>query len=240
MRHWRPLYASGRPAGHVGGQPALEALAQFCDQNGALVLQRQCIPAGRAELPRRDAGRPGPRHHLLGDVGVNRDHVAPLVLAEPEGVGCKRCAIELGADAGRHRHFGERDQEPAVGDIMHRGGDALDDQRADEIAGHALGRKIDRRRRALLALADFAQVERLAEPAIGLADEQDGLVGGLEGERRRLGEIVDQADAADRGRRQDRPAVGLVVERDIAGHDREIERLAGLGDAADRSRPTGP
>jgi hypothetical protein len=35
---------------------------------------------------------------------------------------------------------------------------------------------------------------------------------------------LDQADAADGGRRQDRLAIGLVVERDIAGDDREIER----------------
>ena len=55
--------------------------------------------------------------------------------------------------------------------------------------------------------------------------------GRFEGERRRCREIVDQADAADGRRRQDRASVGLVVERDIAGHDREIERLAGFGDA---------
>ena len=55
----------------------------------------------------------------------------------------------------------------------------------------------------------------------------------LEGERRRLGEVVDQADAADGRGRQDRAAIGLVVERDVAGHDREVERPAGLGDAAD-------
>ena len=50
------------------------------------------------------------------------------------------------------------------------------DQRAHEIAVPALGGKIDRRRRALLALADLAQIERLAEPARGLADQQDRLV----------------------------------------------------------------
>ena len=43
-----------------------------------------------------------------------------------------------------------------------------------------------------------------------------------EGERHGLGEIVEQADTADGRRRQDRAAIGLVIERDIAGHDREI------------------
>ena len=43
--------------------------------------------------------------------------------------------------------------------------------------------------------------------------------------------VVDEADAADGGGRQDALAVGLVVERDVAGHDREVERPAGLADA---------
>ena len=46
-------------------------------------------------------------------------------------------------------------------------------------------------------------------------------------------DVVEHADAADRRRRQDAAAVGLVVERDVAGDDREIERPAGLADAAD-------
>ncbi len=49
-----------------------------------------------------------------------------------------------------------------------------------------------------------------------------------------------QAHAADGRRRQDAPAVGLVVERHIARHDREIERAAGLADAAHGLRPAGP
>ena len=35
------------------------------------------------------------------------------------------------------------------------------------------------------------------------------------------------------GRRQDAAAVGLVVERDVAGDDGKVERAAGLADAAD-------
>ena len=54
-----------------------------------------------------------------------------------------------------------------------------------------------------------------------------------EADAHHLRPVVDQADAADRGRRQDAAAVGLVVERDIARNDREIERAAGLADAFD-------
>ena len=78
------------------------------------------------------------------------------------------------------------------------GGDgALADEQTNQIAVAALARKVDRRWGALLALADFAQIERLSEPSCGLADEQDRFVGGLESERCGLGEILEQPHAAD-------------------------------------------
>ena len=51
---------------------------------------------------------------------------------------------------------------------------------------------------------------------MGFADQEDRLALGLERQRRRLGEIIEQPDAADRRRRQDAAAVGLVIELDIA------------------------
>src|SRR5262249_9111549 len=59
------------------------------------------------------------------------------------------------------------------------------------------------------------------------------MVSGLEGERRRFGEIVEKAYPADGRRRKDRPAIGLVVERHVARHDRNLERPAGVGYALD-------
>src|SRR5262249_26027221 len=91
--------------------------------------------------------------------------------------------------------------------------------------------EINRGRCALLAGADVAQIYGLPEPALRIADQEDRLARGLESKRRRFGEIVEHTDAADRGRRQDRPSVGLVVERDVAGDDREVERAAGLANA---------
>ena len=54
--------------------------------------------------------------------------------------------------------------------------------------------------------------------------------------RRDLRDVADEPDAADDRRRRDRAAVGLVVERDVAGDDRDAELLGGLGDALDRLR----
>ena len=81
------------------------------------------------------------------------------------------------------------------------------DQRAHHVAVLALLDQIDRRRRALLAAADVAQIERLAEPALRLADQQDRFARGLERQRRRLGEVGEHADAADGRRRQDAAAL---------------------------------
>jgi hypothetical protein len=40
-----------------------------------------------------------------------------------------------------HRHFGERDEKTAVGDVVHRRDDSVADQRAHEFAVAALRRK---------------------------------------------------------------------------------------------------
>ncbi len=47
-------------------------------------------------------------------------------------------------------------------------------------------------------------------------------------------DVLEQADHADRRRRRDRAAVGLVVEGDVAGDDRDLQGAAGVGDSAHR------
>ena len=80
------------------------------------------------------------------------------------------------------------------------------DQAAHEVAVAPLGREIDRRRRAVLAAADLAQIERLRRASPWSRRSAPAL-----SRLRRsamptaCGDVVDQADAADRGRRQDRP-----------------------------------
>ena len=84
------------------------------------------------------------------------------------------------------------------------------DHAAHHIAIALFGREIDRRRRALFAAADIAQIDGLPKPALRVADQQDRFACCLERQRGGFGEIVEQADAADRGRRQDAAAVGFV------------------------------
>lgn len=52
--------------------------------------------------------------------------------------------------------------EAATGDLI--------DHTANHVAIALLGGEVDRRRSALFAAADVAQIDRLAEPALGLAD----------------------------------------------------------------------
>src|SRR5439155_16631551 len=116
---------------------------------------------------------------------AGRQHVAGLVLAEEEAmrrqVGAEWWQRDLRPDAAGHRHFGERDEEAAVAQVM-AGADAPRlDLCADEIAVAPLGFEIDRRRRALFALLDLPEIERGAEMALGVADQDDRLANRLEG-----------------------------------------------------------
>jgi hypothetical protein len=95
--------------------------------------------------------------------------------------------------------------------------------------------EIDRRRWALFAAVDLAQPERLAEMPPRLPDQHEA--GGAIARSKRDPAERDQSASRPtppiRGGRQDRRAaavlvLGLVVERDIAAHDREVERAAGL------------
>src|SRR5438067_1299125 len=90
---------SGGGARHEAWQPRFEALTQFCDENGALALERQCVPGGEAELPHGNAGGTRALHDALGSCRADCHDVARLVLAEPEGMRRERRPIKLSADS---------------------------------------------------------------------------------------------------------------------------------------------
>ena len=88
--------------------------------------------------------------------------------------------------------------------------------------------------RAFFFAANFAQVQRLAEPAFArLTGEQNDFALGFERHGRHGIKVVDEADAADGRGRQNGTSVGFVVERDVAGDDGIVEDLAGFADAFD-------
>ena len=95
--------------------------------------------------------------------------------------------------------------------------------RSRSSAGGAPGDQVVHRRQ-VLAAAELSSI---------IAQQHDRRADRLEDSRRRLRRVVEQADHAEHRRREDRAALGFVVEADVAAGDRHVERAAGVADAAD-------
>ena len=87
----------------------------------------------------------------------------------------------------------------------------------------------------------WASVQRLgvlpdeADELGALAAQQEDTVAARPAGRDRR-HVAHEADAADHGRRRDRAAAGLVVERHVSRDDRNPQLVRGLGDPVDRLR----
>src|SRR5690606_34273507 len=118
---------------------------QFINRYGTGIAELQGRAAGGTDT--LDADAVG--CELLPRAFSNSDEVAALILAEEGGESGARCRlIDGGADAGCHRHFGERDGKTAVREVVCGGRNAVGDQLADEIADLALVGEINMRGRA--------------------------------------------------------------------------------------------
>ena len=181
-------------------------------------------------VPIRDTGHARALHLCQYEACIRRGHgddVARLVLAEPVGVRHDRGRRrqQLRTDIAGHRHLGERDQKSTIGHVMHRRRRA-GDHPPHHVAIALFGGEIHR---ALFAAADVAQIDGLAEPALGVADQKDRFARRLERERGGLGEIIQQGDAAYRGvGKMPRPSFLLG---DAFPEDREIECATRLPNA---------
>src|SRR3546814_19634018 len=91
---------------------------------------------------------------------------------------------------------------------------------------------------------DFAQPNRLAKMARALADREYDIAGALEADADRLVPILDHADAADRGGRQERAAaagrLALVIEADVARPARIVARDTGMRHAIETADAFSP
>ena len=129
------------------------AVRKLLQQKWRFAREFQGISRRLSDTPGGNAGLGRLLQDACGLVWRGCDDVAPLVLAEPDGVGRTSLwrSVERDAKAAGKRHLGDRDQQSAVGDIVHGGDAASADQAADEIAGAPLGIEIDRRRRAFVS-----------------------------------------------------------------------------------------
>ena len=124
------------------------------ERQRSLALQRQCSRHRRGQR-RAPRGRAARREPVISSAssGATANDVAALVLAEPE-----RHAAACGPHRGHasmptpraagQRHLGDRDQQPAVGAVVHGGDACLRGSARARNRRPALGREIDRRRRA--------------------------------------------------------------------------------------------
>ena len=241
--HRHCISPSGCASRHIARQPSFKAAHKRRYKNGALGAAKsmRCPQSCQAFAPELRPWPPFPARPLASR-GFDRHQITALVLAEPEGMReLPRGRLQLGADAGRHGHFRERHQQAAVGQIMHRRRLACRDQAAHEIAVAALGARDRpaaarpppaRRRRADRATGRASRGRRRSARIVSPS--------ALNAKRRGFGKILEQPDATDGGRGQDRAALRLVVKRHIAGDDREIQRLGRLPRCRARSRRTGP
>ena len=136
---------------------------QRFERKALIITNDNGIPPDVAEAAGENARIPrgfvnGPR---LGR--RNAQDIARLVLTEPERVVRHVIAAAVGnernADIASQRHLRDRDQKPAVRDVVDGGDLSLPDQAADEIAGTPFFKQVDRRRRALQRARDDLLIE---------------------------------------------------------------------------------
>ena len=133
---------------------------------------------------------------------------------------------DVDADAAEHGRLGDRDRQAAVGHVVGAAEQARSAARRRAARaggarrrGRAPGGARRRRRRS-----PAGSSSRRARAGRRRRAARRRRSRGSRRRRAQLG-VVEQPDHADDRRRVDRPAVGLVVEGDVAAHDRQAERL---------------
>ena len=108
-------------------------------------------------------------------------------------------------------------------------------QASDEVAVAAFRHQIHGRGSAAFHPQTLAQIEARPQGAVPLANENKHVSRPHRAEARAAVIVRDEAHRPHHRRRGNRLSIGLVVEADIAAHDREVESPAGHRHALDRA-----
>src|SRR5262245_23324341 len=189
----------------------------------------QGIPSGRAHGAQRDVQlgrqlaqlvlvlRRAGEHRTAADLAEELEHV----VAE----------VDVRSAAREERCLSEAHAEPALGGVVRQRAERR--RLPEEGDEPCLGLEIERGRRA----TDLAE-ERLQlgarERERRRADDEERVA--FAPRLRDAPDVRYEPDRPDDGRGMDRAPVRLVVERDVAGHDRHAERAARRAHALDRLR----
>ena len=206
--------------------------------------RRMSAATGPADDTGRHPGRSGPFEHGGHRSVGRRDHDARGALAEERRgrAECRRKAGGVGSVDGRldadapgvERALRERDCQAPVGAVVRRLDEPGPHQTDHQVLNGPLARQVERRRGTGHRAVQTGQVLRAAELSVIVAQNDHRCTGRPEGTRDRLRRILEQPDHAQDRRRVDGPALGLVVQADVAAGDRHAERAARVADAPHR------
>ncbi len=207
-------------------------LAQLCQQYRRLFGQVQCVSARGAKRQQRNSPGFGFQLDSLRFFGRRDYKVAGLIFAKECSVlRAGRQGVDGCADITRQRHLGQTDGKAAVGQIVDCRDDARENQVANKIAIPSFGGQVHRRRRPIRAGQKVSQIGGLAQPADGFPNQKNNLAGRAKSCSGGKAYVLNDADAADGGRWRNAFALGFIVERDVAGYDREVQRTGRLANS---------
>ena len=204
------------------------------DRAAAAELDHQPVAADRADLAGRQATLGRQREERGYVSGPGRQDQPRWAFAEQ--VDGRRAVDEQPDPCSAippDRALGQGDGQAAGGHVLGRGHETAPDRLADEALDGRLPGEVEPGRAVLRGHPGQLGVGAAGQARRRLADEDDRVAVGHELRPDEPADIVEQADDPDLGRRRDRPAGRLVVERDVAAGDRQVERPAGVGQAPD-------
>src|SRR5919198_720734 len=233
----RTRFAAGRTV-HALREGALVRILPHRSGDGALREARRLgqvdsgvsdgdqVAPDRSQLAQRQ--RAGEAAELLDVRAPGRDHDAAVTLGEEVG------GAGLDADPAEDRFLGHGHGEPAPRCVVGASQEAPLGGRGEEPVQPPLVLEIRRRDTPSRLAEHYLLVDGAVDCGGAVAGDEDDVARGPEAGAECEGGVVEHADDADDRGRVDRPAMVLVVERDVARDDREAERLARERHALDR------
>ena len=135
-------------------------LSEDAKGDGEEAVGGEIVAAGQTDRGDIDTRLKRAGDDRFGPVGGQQ--VAALVLAEEQHMGVGAAGgVQGETQIGGQRHLGGGHDQAAVGQVVNRSHRARPDQAAHEVAVAPLDGQVDRRRGAVLAAEQFAQVQRL-------------------------------------------------------------------------------
>ncbi len=141
-------------------------------------------------------------------------------------------SVTLDAEAASQARLGQRDRQPAVGQVVGGRQQPAAARRHQHLGERCFGAEVDRRRAAAQVPVRDPGPQRAAELRPGRAEQHDAGAGHGEAGADPAADVLVHAEHPDDRGRLDRHAAGLVVEADVPAGDRRAQGQAAVGQPA--------